>query len=326
MHQSPETWSPRLETWGFLRMSPVGVCAARHRFSRRQTVMWQLRVVVSLWFIAPSTTSLAQKRTTLIVGAGNAATGAFLRGVQVRLTPLNILQYTDSMGQARLSGIPPGTYTIQARRIGFDPLSAPVLVRTEDSLEVTLLMRATIPQLDTVVVSRMGVAPSLREFENRRGRGVGQFITRAQIDSAPGASFDAVIAALMRGVRVVTDAATGTHVVTDRAATEGMLNGRGGGPCRPVIYLDGVLLADDTGYGPDISMIDLALIGGVEFYEPSEIPVQYRGAGAQQNAGALSPTRSAGRPAPKGGRGGSPQALGALTSPSCGAMLIWTRP
>jgi len=287
-----------------------------------------LRLVTGACALAPSATSIAQKATTILVGTGDAATGAFLRDVQVRVAPLDVVQYTDSMGRARLRGVPPGRYTIQARRVGFEPLSAPVLVRAEDSLEVVLLMRATIAQLDTVEVSTVRVAPSLREFESRRGRGVGQFITRAQIDSVPGASLDAVVAALMRGVRVLSDPATGTHVFTDRVATEGMLNGRGGGPCRPVIYIDGVQLADDTGYGPDVAMIDMASIGGIEFYEPSEIPVQYRGSGTQQNIGALSTASSNARRNPNGapGRGGRPEPAGAVTSPSCGAMLLWTRP
>lgn len=32
----------------------------------------------------------------------------------------------------------------------------------------------------------------------------------------------------------------------------------------------------ETGHGPDISFIDLSSIGGIEYYSPSEIPVQYR--------------------------------------------------
>jgi hypothetical protein len=84
-----------------------------------------------------------------------------------------------------------------------------------------------------------------------------------------------------------------------------------------VIFVDGVQLVDDTGRGPDIGFISVPSIGGIEFYEPSEAPPEYRTSGVLQNSGALRPT--------PGGRGGTQTPVGGYSSPSCGVMLIWSR-
>jgi hypothetical protein len=253
--------------------------------------------------IAPLPLFAQAGRTTVIVGTGDATTGQFLRDVEVHITPLDRIQHTDSLGEARLRGIPSGRYTIETRRLGYAPLSAPILVRSEDSLEVVLLIVATATQLDTVTVFRSAIPMQLREFESRRERGFGQFVTEKQIDAAPGASLRTLLESHIRGVTVTGEYATGMHVTSLRQATEGL----GRGPCQPMVFLNGVQLVDDTGHGPDISFIDLSSIAGIEYYSPSEIPVQYRTSGTLPRPGAAASQASA-------------------TTPSCGAMLIWTRP
>lgn len=267
-------------------------------------------VAASLALLAPA--SRAQSgHTTLLVGAGDGTTGLFLRDVQVRIGSLNLAQYTDSMGQARFTKIGAGTYTIEARRIGYQPLTAAIVIRAEDTLEVVLMMNAIVAQLDTVVVSKTAFSMHLREFETRRQRGLGQFVTGAAIDSVPGASLTSILETHVRGVTAVGDNVNGIHVMTYRPNTENL----GTGACWPVIYLDGVQLLSDTRSGPDLSLINISSIGGIEFYTASEIPVQY------QAAGPLAHPSGNGR----GGRGEPPKSP-TSTSPSCGVMLIWTRP
>jgi len=253
--------------------------------------------------LAPRLASAQSGHTTVVVGTGDGATGQFLQGVQVRLTPTELMQYTDSMGQARLQHVSPGRNTVEARRVGYQPLSAPILISGEDSIDVVLLMNAAVVQLDPVLVSRTAIPMALREFESRRERGVGQFVTGAQIDSMPGASLQAVIEGHIRGVTVVGDNVNGMHLVSHRSSTEHALAG-GGGACSPTVYLDGVQLTDDTGSGPNLDIVALSSIGGVEFYSPSEVPVQYKASGTMST---------------------KPSA-NASTSPACGVMLIWTRP
>ncbi len=251
--------------------------------------------------------------TAVVVGTGDGRTGIFLPLVQVRIDALNLSRITDSLGRTTFSGIRPGKYTIEARRLGYEPLSAPILVRTEDSLEVVLLMNAATTQLDTMRVSAAAIPLPLREFERHRSRGFGQFVTEAQIDSMPGASLTAVVESKVRGLTVVGKGGAAIHLMSTRPATEHALISPGGVfACWPTVYLDGLQLLDDTGNGPDLSIITVAAIGGIEYYSPSEVPVEYKSSGGIQ--GRLS------------GTGGTLQAVGASASPSCGVVLIWTRP
>ena len=138
---------------------------------------------------------------------------------------------------------------------------------------------------------------ALREFESRRERGLGQFITGSQIDSAFGSSLATVIESRIRGVTVVGDNANGMHLMSYRQSTEHALL-QVAAPCWPTVYLDGVQLSDDTGRGPNLDIIAMSSIGGIEFHSPTEVPVQYKASGV----------------------------MGGASSPSCGVMLIWTRP
>lgn len=259
-------------------------------------------------------------RTTILVGAGDATTGAFLPGVQIRISSLKLSQMTDSMGRARLVGVRDGTYTIEAKRVGYATLTAPVLVQREDSLEVVLLLRSTAMQLDTMLVSRSEVMAHLRDFEQRRARGVGQFVSGAQIDSVQGSPLKVILEAKIRGVTATSENGTGLHVMAGRPSANDPLHPGSGGvdPCWPVIYLDGVQLTDDAGRGPNIGFINPLSIGGIEFYDPAEAPSEYRASGALRNHQELGTSTI-------GGRGGSLPAAGGVSSAACGVMLIWSR-
>ncbi len=254
---------------------------------------------------APALARAQSARTTVIITARDSVSRASIGGVQLRLSPGNVLQRTDSTGRAVFAALEPGSYVIEARRVGYRPFSTPLTIHGEDSLQLALALTQVPAELNPVVVERQPVPTRLREFEERRKRGLGQFVTAAQIDSSFGASLDAIIVTRIRGVRVVGDNTSGYRVMSLRPATEHAV-ARPGGPCWPVVYLDGVQLADGGDLGPNISIADTWSIGGIEYYSPSEVPVQYK------QSGALG-----------GGPGGAREAI---TSPSCGVMLIWTRP
>jgi len=278
-----------------------------------------ISIVAAALVLAPPNARAQSGRTTILVGAGDATTGAFLPGVQIRIASLKMAQVTDSMGEARLMGVRDGTYMIEARRVGYAPLTAPILVHREDSVEVVMLLRAKVTQLDTMRVTSAAITAHLREFEERRARRVGQFITAAQIDSVPGSTLQALLESKVHGVTATGE--TGLHIMSGRMSTSGALSTgtAGAGPCWPVVYLDGLKLLDDTGRGPDIGFINLLSIGGVEYYAPSEVPPQYRDLGPMKNGAALS--RSAAFPS----HGPPLAALGGESSPGCGVMLIWSR-
>src|SRR5512138_25039 len=154
-------------------------------------------------FVAASTTVRAQAaRTTLIVTVRDSATKAPVAGVEVRVAPGRAAQRTDSAGRARFAGLDPGSYSLEARRVGYRPLVRVLSIHGEDSVHVALVLTPVPAELNPVIVQRQPVPTPLREFEERRKRGVGQFVTAAQIDSSFGASLDAIIVTRIRGLRV----------------------------------------------------------------------------------------------------------------------------
>jgi hypothetical protein len=261
-------------------------------------------LALSCFVVAPTAARAQTAQTTLIVTVRDSATKTPVAGVEVRVAPRRAAQRTDSAGRARLGGLDPGSYSLEARRVGYRPVVRALSIRGEDSIQIALALTSVPAELKPVIVQQHPVPTPLWEFEERRKRAVGQFVTAAQIDSSFGASLDAIIVARIRGLRVSGDNANGFRVMSLRPATEHAFM-KVPGPCWPVVYLDGVQLADGGEQGPDIAMADTWSIGGIEYYSPSEVPVQYR------QSGALSGRPGSGRDVP--------------TSPSCGVLLIWTR-
>ncbi len=229
--------------------------------------------------------------TTIVVGAGDEMTGAFLPNVHVRIQKLGAYASTDSMGEAHLRHVPPGIYMVEARRVGYEPLSAPVRIQKEDSLEVVMMMLPTAYALPSVSVKGEAVSAHLSEFESRRKRDLGQFVTSAQLDSMFGASLNAIISSRVRGLSISGEAGPGGQFA---------ISTRGG--CSVVVYLDGVPLAPAP---PDLGWIDPAWLGGIEYYNSSEIPVQYKA--TPSTGGSVA--------------GKQPMSDG----PECGVLLLWSR-
>jgi hypothetical protein len=238
-------------------------------------------------------------RTTIVVGVGDAESGAYLNGAQVHLRDTRVGAVTDSTGQARLPRIAAGRYTVDVQRVGYEPLSTPIVLRGEDSVEVVILMRTVARTLSTVTVTDSAIAPPLRPFEERRRRGVGQFVSGAQIDSLPGYSLPALVESHLRNVHIEHRGNGEMIAIAHRQKTEHVLLPGGFGPCYATVYLDGIMLTGSTGGGspPDLSVIDPTTLAGIEWYSPSEAPPQYRNAGS----------------------------MGGGTMQSCGVMLIWSK-
>jgi hypothetical protein len=217
---------------------------------------------------------------TVVARVSDAKAGVALPNVLVRLTELGVGALTDSVGRARFGDVPAGRYTIEARRVGYALVTQPLRVGGSDSVVVELNMQVTTRRLAPVTVTDTAVPAVLREFEERRRRGTGRYITQAQIQQAFGSTLPDLLSAHFPGVRVNGTAS----------------NSRDGKRCTLVAYLDGVHLIDGN-----LGVVDPALLGGVEYYTMTSIPVQYR----------LSSSTS--------GRIGGTGAL------HCGVLLFWSR-
>ena len=74
----------------------------------------------------------AQARLTGTVT--DALGGAPLRGAVVRLELTARAVTVGSDGRFDLTGVPPGTYTLRASRVGYEPAARPVVLRDGEAL------------------------------------------------------------------------------------------------------------------------------------------------------------------------------------------------
>ncbi|MDQ6925360.1 MAG: TonB-dependent receptor [Candidatus Eremiobacteraeota bacterium] len=225
-------------------------------------------------------------RTTIAARVTDAGNGAPIAEAYVQIRFLGASAFTDSVGAARFTRVPAGRYLVEARRVGYAPATASVLVGNEDVAGVVVSMHAAPAVLSTVTVADTAVSVWLREFDQRRRRDAGRYVSQVQMESEPGASLQAILGEHVPGLRVQLGSGGEEQVVSTRS----------GGSCPVLVFMDGVRLAD-----PDVSWIDPSQLGGIEYYTTGFVPVQYQAAAARSGSR---------RHASAGG---------------CGALLLWSR-
>jgi len=263
----------------------------------RASIRWL--VVVST--IALTAAPLGAQRSVLLVGVGDAESGVFVPHAEVTVYPERLKARTDSLGQARIAGLMPGKHAVEVRRIGYAPLGAPVMLSGRDSVEVVLMVRSSAATLPTVSVVDTAAPFFLREFEERRRtRTGGKFITTEQIDRVRDYDLGSLFIAHIPGLRLDGEGKP--------------LSSRG--RCRPLTFWNGVKInLNGGGLGDLLKTQDL---GGVEFYPPGFVPVQYHKPGDMA-------VYSGGNPL-LGGAGRARAFLSRSADASCGVLLLWSRP
>lgn len=160
---------------------------------------------------------------------------------------------TAADGAFAIDELPPGTYELAVRRLGFEPAHASLKVDDPDAqADLTIWLTPLPLQLDPVTVVGEAASPVLQMqgFYERRALGFGHFLTREDIERRR-TNLVRELFQLMPGFRV----------------------GRGAG-CKS-LFLDGLYL------GPtDLEMLESLLsvgdIEGIEVYTgPSQMPARF---------------------------------------------------
>ncbi|HET7615268.1 MAG TPA: carboxypeptidase regulatory-like domain-containing protein [Gemmatimonadaceae bacterium] len=230
-------------------------------------------LAVCIFAVSIVANSLAGAQGTVLHATiADARTGNYILDAEVTVDPLGAKGITDYFGDARFSGLRKGRYSVHARRIGFTPVSTEFQASGRDSLEVTMFMAPTAQELATVTVNADAVSPFLREFEARRRLGKGQYITDSVLRASLGIPLEDILAARLRGV-MVARLADGSFVP---------FSGRGdntiGKRCDISVYWNGIRITSPSN---EIAIdIPAAFIGGIEFYNPGSIPVEYQDPGS----------------------------------------------
>jgi len=233
--------------------------------------------------------------STLMAMVLTDSTSASVSGAEISVVGLDAPAKTDSLGEASIPKISFGVHTVRVRALGYTPLEARVIFRTDTMAAMFYLKRASMlkpasVEMDTVRISAPGVSPGLEEFESRRALCLGRFLTRADLDGVGQIDFQTLMSVRFPGLKVVP-LANGEHVLAStrgscgadpsRVGNTGRAGRSTGGssclsdvPCVVPTFLDG---EDVRGAGASARPSELA---GVEYYTGSQIPVQYRVSGS----------------------------------------------
>jgi len=194
----------------------------------------------------------------------SAIDGHPLAGARVRLADGPETR-TDDRGAWTLAQAPAGTRTLEVRAIGFYPTQRAVDV-IAGAAPVRVALNTMAAMLDTVRITAARIADrSHGEFEKRRQRGLGRFLT-ADYLAKQNITFLSDVFRRLPGVR--TDVGDGFHrPILVRATFKGW--------CRPDIYLDGIPLlyfsADDLDQG-----VPAGKVMGIEIHTYPDVPWQYQ--------------------------------------------------
>jgi len=127
----------------------------------------------------------------------DAKTAQGIPTVLITITGTRHTAITGDSGQYRIVGVPPGSYTVTARRIGYGVGAQSVVVAGDTELTVNFVLTATPSQLEAVVVTVTG---------EQRLAELGNVVGRVNVDSlmrsAPIKNFDDLLTARIPGVDV----------------------------------------------------------------------------------------------------------------------------
>jgi hypothetical protein len=255
-----------------------------------------MRILAAAAAVFISATSLAAQQARL-TGTVRDTTGAPLAGVEVSVQGISRTATTDRQGAFALGGIPTGTSTVTVRRVGFAPQTTIMkFVDGDNTLGVVVLTRIA-QELDTVTTREQELwreYPLLREFAENKKIGLGQFVTRQQLEMFRG-GFMTPVFNQMRGLQIIRSQQVASHqwiantyvpnsnctVLEDLADGERIMPpgevGCGGVPryCYPTVFLDNARMAP-LGLAANIGAFNPDMFEAIQVYlGAAETPAKY---------------------------------------------------
>lgn len=194
--------------------------------------------------------------------------GKMVNGARIVLSGDESQTTTTSAGNFAMSSLPPGTWMMEARAVGYQPLRFVVDLR--DSLEAStdLNLLALTPTVDTVRVQADKWTRQMEGFEQRRKVGMGgYFLDEKKIVDRNTTR----MADLLRGTPGVS-IQPGNSSGRDQVRLRGV---QGTGKCFPNVFLNGVYTAVDNGIIDDLIRPDE--VRAVEVYPgTATLPIEFQ--------------------------------------------------
>ena len=263
------------------------------------------RIAIATLASLVAASSLMAQKSTLSVGVADAQTGAPIVGAEVVLPDQKRLARTDSLGQARIPGIPVGEHRVRVRLLGYAPADAAIKF-AGDTTGAVFRLEKSAQALSTIDVNAADLPRGLKDFEIRRKQGLGRFMTES--DLAPNANKDFMVLASAQfpGLTMRTDESGLVHLASARSACGGAeasvanpkrgvdrIGGKPGlrpeignrdgfdesmsgncnseKPCLIQVYLDDINLGET-----DAGLVRTWDLSGAEYYSGNTVPARYR--------------------------------------------------
>lgn len=220
-----------------------------------------------------------------------------LHGVEIAVPEASLSAKTDDKGGFRIPDIPPGTYHVIARLIGYARYEAIIRFAPGETVERAIVLPRLV--LDTVKV--VGEANVPLSFLEHRATGLGYFLTRSDLEKHTGRQIATVLnqapgIGIIRGRSGEAWAQSKRFTAPIRSLTrppENEVKRQAGGPvwypeqhekargmlpgCYPRVYLDRTLLNSERPAAPvDLSVYGAETLEAVEYFSgPAQTPPEY---------------------------------------------------
>ena len=225
---------------------------------------------------APERTSAQETNETTLEVVVSDLSGRPLQEAEVTLRELGLTALTDTAGRLELLRLPSGPLHLVVNLFGFAPDSAVVRLRSgRGHIESFALREQPIPieGIDVTVKDRSRQLDVLRGFRERRERGIGYFMTRAEIEDS-GTEDLTNLLHMVPGLRTSPSQFGQSQMRATRTPVTRQ--------CHIKVYVDGMKYRNPA----DVAGIPTADIQALEVYRGrSELPAQF--ADLDTNCGAI---------------------------------------
>lgn len=229
---------------------------------------------VAALLVGSAAIATAQGGAGVVAGSVRSATGQPVERVSISVvdTAFAALRaVSDDSGRFRLAGIPGGTTRVIATRLGFYPETLTVTIVSSEVARLDFTLQPQAAQLQAERVEADPMSGKMGPFNRRRSRGVGAFITRADIEKRPVTTLSELLRYLP-GVGVQQRMAGEPQPIRMQRSVNSTMQTN----CAVALYVDGHPY-------PNGNVDDFAPGGveGIEVYRSaSEIPADFRTRGA----------------------------------------------
>ena len=131
--------------------------------------------------VLPMRLAFAQAPTGRIVGTVRDSAGRRIDQAKISAPSSRIVE-SDSAGNFQMLAMPVGAVRLIALRIGYAPETVSVVVAAAVEVQAEFVMTSTVHTLPEEIVVADPMRGKMGSFNRRKARGVGAFVTRADIE------------------------------------------------------------------------------------------------------------------------------------------------